>query len=89
MPPSKGRLRIRFLTGVVVGTTVFGTGVLAQSVVASEPMPTSPAEGGTVALPTIDVTALTPLPGTGIDVDKTPSAVTLITRDDIARTQSP
>ena len=84
-----GDFRVGLMSTVVIGASLFGTGVMAQSAGGPQPPRTTPAEAGTVALPTIDVTALTPLPGTGIDIDKNPSAVTLITRDDIARTQSP
>ena len=57
MPPSVGRPMTLLLPSVLVGVTLFGTGVLAQSAGVA-----APAGGGTVALPTIDVTALTPLP---------------------------
>ncbi len=89
MLPAVREYRMRLRSTVVAGVALFSTGVLAQSAGSPQVSPTTPAESGTVALPTIDVTALTPLPGTGIDVDKNPSAVTLITQDEIKRTQSP
>ena len=67
---------------ILVASLVVSTGASAQV--------TIPAASGAVQeLPTIDVNALTPLPGIGIDVDKLPASVTLVSRPEIERTQSP
>ena len=58
------------------------TGAGAQE--AAAPASSSPG----VALPTINVIATTPLSGSGVDVDKVPSAVTTINSRDIAEQKS-
>lgn len=49
----------------------------------------APAPGATVLLPAIDVFATTPLSGTGVDIDKVPSAVTTIDSKQISQAKSP
>ena len=53
------------------------------------PVPGAPGEGVLLVLPTIEVAAVSPLPGTGIDIDKIPASVTFVTPDEIVRTRSP
>ncbi|MFG1376421.1 TonB-dependent receptor [Xanthobacter autotrophicus] len=46
------------------------------------------AEGAAIELPTVEVVATTPLTGTGIDVDRVPSTVTIISAEEFNRLQS-
>ncbi len=74
--------RVAFaIAGVALGSAATMGPAVAQVI--------TPASGPVLELPTIDVTALTPLPGTAIDLAKLPIATTLITRQAIERTESP
>jgi outer membrane receptor protein involved in Fe transport len=75
---------------ITLGIFAFGaSSALAQNA------PAAPAgSGATVALPTIDVFSLTPLSGTGlsgtgVDVNKVPTAVTVVDSKEIEREESP
>ena len=69
----------------VLGVLAAGSLALAVPAVAQD----GAGPGGTTLLPTIDVVTTTPLPGLGVDVEKVPSAVTIVPQSAITRTQSP
>jgi len=59
---------------------------LAQSQPAEPPAPSAPATGN---LPEVTVIGTTPLPGTGIDIDKVPANVQTLTSSDLSREGAP
>ncbi|MFG1340119.1 TonB-dependent receptor [Xanthobacter autotrophicus] len=79
------------LYGASLPATLVGSGAaLAQSAPAqSQSTPAEAASTGTtVELPTVEVVATTPLTGTGIDVDRVPSTVTIISAEEFNRLHS-
>lgn len=75
------------MAGRILSTASICLLITTAEAVAQEPRaPVAPV--GALSLPTIDIFATTPLPGSGTDIDKIPAAVTVINPQQIERTQS-
>jgi iron complex outermembrane recepter protein len=78
-----GRTGLGALAGLLIPMAA-----LAQSAPAPD-QPTPAAEAPYANLPTVTVIGTTPLPGTGIDIDKVPANVQSLSKDDLRREGSP
>jgi outer membrane receptor protein involved in Fe transport len=81
-------IRLTSLALAFGGVVVSASQAIAQAAVPTPALgPVSP--GPVVALPTIDVFATTPLLGTGVDVDKVPASVNIVSAKEIQQANSP